>query len=170
MLSERAVPPHHIRPPLLAAAPKFLILEVIELYRVEAIFMRHLAARTLCGPPAESSRGWSSLAQRLVFVCCAPRQAAFIAAPSGISPGVTQRQRVIRSFRASATIVTRRITPAFVTHARAKPSGQGAVGLMPHPQPGHSIMMWRRRGLPAFEIPCSRSIEPLRHGVGARPA
>jgi hypothetical protein len=72
---------------------------------------RHLAARTLCGPPAEFSRDWSSLARRLVYVCCAPRQAAFILAPSGISPWVTQRQSAIRSFRASATIVTRRIRP-----------------------------------------------------------
>ena len=61
--------------------------------------------------PPSSREGWSSLARRLVFVRCAPCQAALIAAPSGISPWVTQRQRAIRSFRASATIVTRRTRP-----------------------------------------------------------
>jgi hypothetical protein len=47
----------HIRSPLLAAAPKFLIPEVIELYRRNQSLWRHLSARTLCGPPAEFSRG-----------------------------------------------------------------------------------------------------------------
>ena len=30
--------------------------------------------------------------------------------------------------------------------------------------------MARRRGLPAFDTPCSQSIDPLCQGVGARPA
>src|SRR3954447_20426015 len=33
-----------------------------------------------------------------------------------------------------------------------------------------STMVVRSRGLPALDTPCSRSIEPLCHGVGARPA
>src|SRR5262245_15488853 len=33
-----------------------------------------------------------------------------------------------------------------------------------------STIVVRRRGLPAFEIPCSWSMLPLFHGLGARPA
>ena len=101
----------HIRSPLLAAAPKFLIPEVIELYRRNQSMAASFSQDIMRSAPPSSREGWSSLARRLVFVCCAPRQAAFIAAPSGISPWVTQRQRAIRSFRASATIVTRRTRP-----------------------------------------------------------
>ena len=103
----------HIRSPLTARlAPKLLILEVIGLGRAEPIFIAaSLQPGRYAVRPPSSRQGWSSLARRLIFVCCAPRQAAFIAAPSGISPWVTQRQRAIRSFRASATIVTRRTRP-----------------------------------------------------------
>jgi hypothetical protein len=56
----------HIRSPLLAAAPKFLILEVIELYRVEPIFMAascsqdvmRSARRVLARVGVPSREGW----------------------------------------------------------------------------------------------------------------
>src|ERR1700691_3972806 len=66
MLWERAVPPHHIRCPPPAAAPEFLILEVIELYRVEPIFMAascsqdvmRSARRVLARVGVPSREGW----------------------------------------------------------------------------------------------------------------
>lgn len=50
------------------------------------------------------------------------------------------------------------------------PSRKRRVGLMTQPKPGHFHGDSARRGLPAFETPCSWLIVPLFHGVGARPA
>jgi len=97
---------------------------------------RHLAARTLCGPPAEFSRGLEFPRAKAGF--CTLRAASGRLHRSSLwdfalghtAPKRDQKLSGQRHYRDPTD------TPAFVTHARAEPSGQGAVGLMPHPQPG----------------------------------
>jgi len=66
----------------------------------------------------------------------------------------------------------RRLAPAFSGAGKplVEPARQGRLRLMAQPQQASWIIVVRRRGLPAFDTPCSRSIVPLRHGVGAKPA
>jgi hypothetical protein len=101
---------------------------------------RHLAARTLCGPPAEFSRGLEF--PRAKAGCC--------------------------TLRAASGRLHRSSLWDFALGHTAPKRDQKLSGQRHYRDQANSIMMWRRRGLPAFEIPCSRSIEPLRHGVGAR--
>src|ERR1700739_3737288 len=61
----------HIRSPLTSRlTPKSLMLEVVGLGRADQSLSRHLAARTLCGPPAEIGtrvsfpREWLSTSSR----------------------------------------------------------------------------------------------------------
>src|SRR5688500_6059150 len=81
--------------------------------------------------------------------------------------------------------------PMPLPDACAEPDTQGGVRLMAEPEPStaapsirarrdqgrrrgpggaSSIIAWRRRWLPDFEMPCSRSVPPLCHGLGANPA
>jgi hypothetical protein len=114
--SETAEP--HIRSPLRRSsrlAPKSLMLEVVGLGRANQSLSRHLAARTLCGPPAEIGQGSASLADgRVLRDVASCGHAALNTAPSGTSPCVTQRQSAISNLRASATMAIRRIRPRSV--------------------------------------------------------
>jgi hypothetical protein len=91
-------------------------------------------------------------------------------APSGTMPSRQKRQSAINNLRASATIMIFRIRPLwFVTRATNHWLSCDAGCQRTHSQ-ANSMSAERSRALPAFDIPCSRSIVPLRHGVGARPA
>ena len=97
---------------------------------------RHLAARTLCGPPAEFARGLEFPRAKAGFCMLRAasgglhRSSLWDFALGHTAPKRYQKLSGQRHYRDPTD------TPAFVTHARAEPSGQGAVGLMPHPQPG----------------------------------
>jgi hypothetical protein len=59
---------------------------------------------------------------------------------------------------------------ALGANALAEPTAESTGGrYLTHIQTS-SIIVVRRRGLPAFEMPCSWSMLPLFHGLGARPA
>src|SRR6202163_4778614 len=97
-------------------------------------------------------------------------QTDFMTAPAGISPWVTYLERAMSSLRASATIEMRRVRPrSEPTRWRNQQLRALAGWYLTHIQ-ASSIIVVRRRGLPAFEIPCSWSMLPLFHGLGARPA
>src|SRR5882757_1832011 len=64
------------------------------------------------------------------------------------------------------------LTVAVIESARANviPGEMALAGwYLTHIQASSTIVV-RRRGLPAFEMPCSWSTLPLFHGLGARPA
>src|SRR5215471_13909052 len=97
-------------------------------------------------------------------------QPAFTIAPAGISPWLTYLERAMRSLRARAIIEMRRTRPRFEpTRWRNQQRRALARWYLTHIQASSTIVV-RRRGLPAFEIPCSWSMLPLFHGLGARPA
>src|SRR5712671_7843464 len=76
----------------------------------------------------------------------------------------------VSSLRASATIEMRRVRPrSEPTRWRNQQLRALAGWYLTHIQ-ASSIIVVRRRGLPAFEMPCSWSMLPLFHGLGARPA
>jgi hypothetical protein len=86
--SEAAEP--HIRSPLIAAGTKIPHTRGRRARKGDQSLSRHLAARTLCGPPAEIGQGSASLADAWVLRDVASlRHAAFNTAPSGTSPCVT---------------------------------------------------------------------------------
>jgi hypothetical protein len=97
-------------------------------------------------------------------------QAVFILAPSITTPLVTYFHKATSSFRARATIVTflargpSRRTLSWNQRASADP------GWCRSQSQAISTAIARRRGLPAFETPCSWLIVPLFQGVGASPA
>src|ERR1700694_4560074 len=91
-------------------------------------------------------------------------------APAGISPWVTYLERAMSSLRASATIEMRRVRPrSEPTRWRNQQLRALSGWYLTHIQASSTIVV-RRRGLPVFEIPCSWSMLPLFHGLGARPA
>jgi hypothetical protein len=99
-----------------------------------------------------------------------PGHAAFRTAPSGTMPSRQKRHSAINSLRASATIMVFRIRPFLpVTRATNHWLSCDAGCHLVHSQ-ANSISAARNLALPAFDIPCSRSIVPLRQGVGASPA
>jgi hypothetical protein len=101
--------------------------------------------------------------------CADARLSAF---PSQQRPqqGLALRHSAISSLRASATMAIRRTRPVSApTRSRNRRASALSGWCLTHNQ-ASSTMMWRRRGLPALEMPCSRSIVPLRQGVGANPA
>src|SRR5262250_20511 len=91
-------------------------------------------------------------------------QPAVMTAPAGISPWLTYLARAMSSLRASATIEMRRIRPrSEPTRWRNQQLRALAGWYLTHIQ-ASSIMVVRRRGLPAFEIPCWWLTLPLFHG------
>src|ERR1700751_4482142 len=93
-------------------------------------------------------------------------QPAFMIAPAGISPWLTYLARAMSSLRASATIEMRRIRPRLEpTRWRNQQLRALAGWYLTHIQASSTIVV-RRRGLPAFEIPCSWSM-PLFQGLGS---
>ena len=73
------------------------------------------------------------------------------------------------SLRARATIEMRRIRPrSEPTRWRNQQLRALAGWYLTHIQASSTIVV-RRRGLPAFEIPCSWSMLPLFQGLGVRP-
>ena len=97
-------------------------------------------------------------------------QTGFTTAPAGISPSLKYLERTMSSLRASATIEIRRIRPhSEPTRWRNQQLRALAGWYLTHIQASSTIVV-RRRGLPAFEMPCSWSTLPLFHGLGARPA
>jgi len=97
-------------------------------------------------------------------------QTGFMTVPAGISPWVTYLERAMSSLRASATIEMRRVRPrSEPTRWRNQQLRALSGWYLTHIQ-ASSIIVVRRRGLPAFEMPCSWSMLPLFHGLGARPA
>ena len=91
-------------------------------------------------------------------------------APSMTMPALAYFQRAMRSLRASATIVVLRARPPVLltlswNHRLSAESGW----CLSHNQASWIIAV-RNRGLPALDTPCSRSTDPLCHGVGAGPA
>jgi hypothetical protein len=97
---------------------------------------RHLSARTLCGPPAEFSRELEFPRAKAGFCMLRAASGGFHRsslwdfALGHTAPKSDQKLSGQRHYRDPTD------TPAFVTHTRAEPSGQGAVRLMSHPQPG----------------------------------
>src|SRR6516225_5143916 len=90
-------------------------------------------------------------------------QPAFTIAPAGISPWLTYLERAMRSLRASATIEMRRTRPRLEpTRWRNQQVRALAGWYLTHIQASSTIVV-RRRGLPAFEMPCSWSMLPLFH-------
>src|SRR5215467_9955937 len=85
-------------------------------------------------------------------------QPAVMTAPAGISPWLTYLARAMSSLRASATIEMRRIRPRLEpTRWRNQQLRALAGWYLTHIQASSTIVV-RRRGLPAFEIPCSWSM------------
>ncbi len=118
---------------------------------------------------------------------CQAALAGFSTAPLGTSPWVTNLQSAASSFRASATMAMR-LTRPFPSRTRSRyqalkalsgggrqGSARGASGiptggwLRSHSQ-ASCPMALRTRLLPALEMPCSWSMPPLCHGLGASPA
>src|SRR5208283_436912 len=66
----------------------------------------------------------------------------------------------------------RRLAPttAATFHSVLEPESERRARLMAYPKPSELIIVVRSRGLPDCEMPCSRLIDPLCQGVGARPA
>src|SRR6516164_5824868 len=96
-------------------------------------------------------------------------QPAVMTAPAGISPWLRYLARAMSSLRASATIEMRRIRPRLEpTRWRNQQLRALAGWYLTHIQASSTIVV-RRRGLPAFEIPCSWSMLPLFQGLGVRP-
>src|ERR1700751_3377546 len=82
-------------------------------------------------------------------------QTDFTTAPAGISPLLIYLERAMSSLRASATIEMRRIRPRLdPTRWRNQQLRALAGWYLTHIQASSTIVV-RRRGLPAFEIPCS---------------
>src|SRR6266404_8848375 len=92
--------------------------------------------------------------------------ALFITAPSITTPTVTYFHRATSSLRASATMAVLR--PRWLCALNQRASAD-CPWCRSHSQASWIIVL-RSRGLPALDTPCSCSMLPLRHGVGARPA
>lgn len=86
------------------------------------------------------------------------------------TPLVTYFQNATNSFRASATIVLLRIRPPLRWTRSWNHNVSAEAGWCRVQSQATWIIVVRRRGLPAFDTPCSWSIDPLFHGVGASPA
>jgi len=163
----------HIRSPFPERlAPQSLILEVIGLGRAGphcmAAYHSHCLRRSARPDPTGLIRPRGTRDNAL-----SPSrmpQTALTTAPAGISPWVTYLERAMSSLRASATIEMRRVRPrSEPTRWRNQQLRALAGWYLTHIQASSTIVV-RRRGLPAFEIPCSWSMLPLFHGLGARPA
>jgi hypothetical protein len=163
----------HIRSPFSERlAPQSLILEVIGLGRVGphciSAYRSHCLRRPARPDPTRLIRPRGTRDNAL-----SPSrmpQTAFTTAPAGISPRVTYLDRAMSSLRASATIEMRRVRPrSEPTRWRNQPLRALSGWYLTHIQASSTIVV-RRRGLPAFEIPCSWSMLPLFHELGARPA
>src|ERR1700753_1736802 len=87
-------------------------------------------------------------------------QTGFMTAPAGISPWLIYLERAMTRLRASATIEMRRIRPrSEPTRWRNQQLRALAGWYLTHIQASSTIVV-RRRGLPAFEMPCSWSMLP----------
>lgn len=119
-------------------------------------------------PPG--SAGTDQVPVEAVAGFSADDQAVFILAPSITTPAVTYFQRATSSFLAKATIVT------FLAREPSRPTRSwnhresDEAGWCRSQSQAISTAIARRRGLPAFETPCSWLIDPLFRGVGASPA
>src|SRR5579859_6086640 len=103
----------------------------------------------------------------IACTCFFARQTAFMLAPSMATPARTYFHRATSSLRARATIVVlRRVLTAVRSRNHLLSADSGWLRSHNH---ASWIIFTRRRGLPALDTPCSRSIEPLFQGVGARP-
>src|SRR6201987_5956647 len=84
-------------------------------------------------------------------------QPAVMTAPAGISPWLRYLARAMSSLRASATIEMRRIRPRLEPTRWRNQQLRALAGWDLTPIQASSTIVVRRRGLPAFEIPCSWS-------------
>src|SRR5216684_2741129 len=147
----------HIRSPFTERlAPQSLILEVIGLGRVDthcmAAYCSHCLRRSAHPDPTRLIR------PRGTTIMIPPSRmppTGFMTAPAGISPWVTYLERAMSSLRASATIEMRRVRPrSEPTRWRNQPLRALSGWYLTHIQ-ASSIIVVRRRGFPAFEMPCS---------------
>ena len=122
------------------------------------------------GCARSASQRRSCLPGQLRLTPHCPVTDALISAPSGMTPASTYRQSATRRRRASATTAMRRTRPlVWPTRSRNQLLSALPGWWRNHSQASSTIVV-RRRGLPALEIPCSRSRRPLFHGIGAKPA
>lgn len=130
---------------------------------------RRRKAKSNCGSPTwiglDLIRSW-----RLEKLGKFNRYADFVVAPSMTTPAVTYFHKATSNLRANATIELFFIRPLFDSTLALYQRLRAEHGWCRNHSHANWIIVVRSLALPAFDTPCSRSIVPLCHGEGARPA